>query len=249
MEEQVQAPLTRKERKKMRQRGEQVIPAQQKTMKLKRIQAITDAQQDVFNSYYDGQNLMLHGSAGTGKTYLSMFLALDEVLSGATPYRKVVLVRTAVPTRDIGFLKGSDQEKMRVYEAPYEAICSELFGRGDAYSILKQKNIVEFIPTSFIRGITLNDSIVISDECENANLHELDSIITRVGKNCKMIFSGDTTQSDFTRESEKQGLSKFMNIIKNMKSFDFVEFTEDDIVRSDVVREYIIIKNRMNINT
>jgi hypothetical protein len=147
----------------------------------------------------------------------------------------------------MGFLPGNNKEKAKVYEAPYQAIFSELFERGDAYEYLKNKNLVDFISTSFIRGITINDAIIVVDEIANMTLHELDSVITRVGKNCKILFCGDFRQSDFTKEHEKNGLTDFMRIIERMKSFAFVDFTEHDIVRSSMVKEYIIMKDRLKI--
>lgn len=186
--------------------------------------------------------------AGTGKSFISLYLSLKEVIKTDSVYKKVVIVRSVVPTRDMGFLPGNNKEKAKVYEAPYYAICTELFGRGDAYEVLKSRGIVDFISTSFIRGITLNDSIIVVDEIANLTLHELDSIITRVGKNCKIIFSGDFSQSDFTREQDRNGLKDFMKIIDRMKSFEFIEFDENDIVRSSMVKEYIISKHRLGIN-
>jgi predicted ribonuclease YlaK len=190
---------------------------------------------------------MLHGFAGTGKTFCALYLALNEILTGNSIYNKIIIVRSVVPSRDMGFLPGNQKEKMKVYEAPYYAICTELFGRGDAYEYLKSKGIVEFISTSFIRGITLNDTIIIVDEMANMTLHELDSVITRVGKNCRIIFCGDFRQSDFIKKQDKDGLMDFMRIIERMKSFVFVDFIEQDIVRSSMVKDYIIMKDRLGI--
>ena len=164
-------------------------------------------------------------------------------------YEKVVIVRSVVPTRDMGFLPGNQKEKARVYEAPYYSICSELFNRGDAYDIIKNKGYVEFISTSYVRGTTLSDCIVIVDECQNLNFHELDSIITRAGENCRIIFCGDFRQSDLIRESEKKGINSFINVVNNMRSFDLIEFNESDIVRSDLVKEYILSKLKHGIYT
>ena len=214
---------------------------------MKAVEPLTENQRLTFEKYYDGKNLLLHGIAGTGKSFLSIYLALQSVLSDASRYKKVVIVRSVVPTRDMGFLPGSNAEKAKVYEAPYQAIFTELFNRGDAYQYLKQKGLVEFISTSFIRGITLNDCIIVVDEIANMTLHELDSVITRVGKNCKIMFCGDFRQSDFTREHEKNGLTDFMRILNRMKSFEYVDFTENDIVRSAMVKEYIIAKERLKI--
>jgi phosphate starvation-inducible PhoH-like protein/PhoH-like ATPase len=147
----------------------------------------------------------------------------------------------------MGFLPGNQKEKAKVYEAPYYAICSELFNRGDAYDVLKTKDYVEFISTSFVRGITLNNCIVIVDEVANMTLHELDSIITRIGRNCRIIFCGDFRQSDFTYDKDKKGLIDFMKILQNMKAFNFIDFDVDDIVRSSLVKEYIVVKDRLQI--
>jgi phosphate starvation-inducible protein PhoH len=147
----------------------------------------------------------------------------------------------------MGFLPGNNKEKSKVYELPYYAICTELFGRGDAYEILKHRNMIDFISTSFIRGITLNNCIIVVDEMQNMTLHELDSIITRVGKNCKIIFSGDFRQSDFTREHEKSGIVDFMRVIEKMNAFEFIDFDENDIVRSGLVKSYIIAKDRLGV--
>ena len=152
------------------------------------------------------------------------------------------MVRSVVPTRDMGFLPGNAKEKSKIYESPYYSICTDLFGRGDAYDVLKNKNIVEFISTSYVRGITLNDSIVIVDECQNLTFHELDSIITRLGRNSRLILCGDFRQTDLWRETEKRGIVNFMKVLRSMSSFDQIEFEKEDIVRSTLVKEYILSK-------
>lgn len=214
-------------------------------IKINFIEPLTDNQRAVFESYEDGKNILLHGLAGTGKTFVSLYLALNEVLSKNSQYKKVIIIRSIVPTRDIGFLPGNNKEKTKVYEGPYYAICNELFNRGDAYDILKTKGTIDFMSTSFIRGITINDAIVIADEINNMTFHELDSVITRIGNNCKLMMCGDFRQSDLPKQSEKQGLTSFMNILSKMGSFDYVEFDENDIVRSGLVKEYIIAKDRL----
>lgn len=215
-------------------------------IRLENIEPITNAQNRVFKSFNSDKNILLHGVAGTGKTFVSLFLALRDILDQYDDKTTIHLIRSVVPTRDMGFLPGSQKEKSKAYEAPYYAICSELFNRGDAYDICKQKGIIQFNTTSFIRGLTLNDSIVIVDECQNMTWHELDSVITRLGENTRVIFCGDFRQSDFRWDDEKEGLHDFMRVIKRMSSFDFVEFDKDDIVRSDVVKEYIISKLELN---
>jgi len=245
----VQPPrISRKEKRKQQQEGNNKNDNSVKlNFKLRNIEPLTENQKRTFEAYYEGKNLMLHGIAGTGKSFIANYLATKEILEENSRYKKLVIVRSVVPTRDMGFLPGSNREKTKVYEAPYQAIFTELFNRGDAYEYLKQRNIVEFISTSFIRGITLNDCIVVVDEIANLTLHELDSVITRVGRNCKILFCGDFRQSDFTKEHEKNGLVDFMKIIDRMKSFEFIDFDENDIVRSAMVKEYIIAKDRLKI--
>ena len=244
--------LTRKEKRSLRNNNksqESILKSYQEKLnfKLKPIEPLTHNQKLAFEAYVNNKNLMLHGIAGTGKSFLSLYFALNQVLSDNSPYKKIVIVRSVVPTRDMGHLPGNDKQKTKVYEAPYYAICSELFGRGDAYEYLKSKNIIDFISTSFIRGITLNDCIVIVDEIANCSGHELDSVITRIGKNCRIMFCGDFRQSDFTRENEKMGLKNFINIVKRMKQFEFIDFQREDIVRSSIVKSYIIEKDRLDI--
>lgn len=201
---------------------------------LDRVEPLTDNQKTVFES---DNHVVLNGCAGTGKTFITTYLALDLILN-KNEFAKLAYIRSAVPTRDIGFLPGKESEKMEVYERPYADIISELCNRGDAYEVLKQKEIVKFIPTSFLRGTTLRDTVVIVDECQNMSFHELDSIITRIGDNCQVYLCGDYFQSDL----KDNGLKKFHRVLEQMKSFDFVEFSLDDIVRSDFVKEYLIAK-------
>lgn len=207
-------------------------------LSLAEIEPLTKNQLIAFES---DKNLILHGIAGTGKTFISCYLAFDDMVKGV--YNNLVIIRSAVPTRDIGFLPGSEKEKASVYEEPYKEIALELFQRGDAYEILKTKGLVHFMTTSFVRGITLKDAVIMVDECQNMSFHELDSIITRVGTNCRVIFCGDFRQSDL----KTNGLESFMEILKNMGSFEFIDFEIKDIVRSEFVKDYIIAKTELGL--
>jgi len=229
-----------KKRHKQQQKQEEIS---RNHLNLKRINPLTDNQRKAFKSWNGGSNLLLHGLAGTGKSYISLYLALREILENNSHYKSIVIVRSAVPTRDIGFLPGSVKDKTKVYEMPYQTICTDLFGRGDAYEILKTKRIIDFTTTSFIRGNTFYDTIVIVDEVNNMTFHELDSVITRLGDNCRMMMCGDYRQSDLNY-NEKNGLMSFINILDDMKGFSHVEFEIEDIVRSGLVKEYIIAKHK-----
>lgn len=212
-------------------------------LKLNEIEPITDNQVKTFEAYGSGCNLVLHGAAGTGKTFLSCFIGIRDVLERR--FSRVIIVRSIVPTRDIGFLPGTMQEKMQVYEAPYREIFNELFGRGDAYEVLKKKGLVEFTSTSFVRGLTLDNAFVIIDEAQNLTDHELRSVITRLGKNSALVISGDFAQNDLIakrNEKEQSGIQTMIKIAKSMKSFAVIEFGIRDIVRSGFVREYLIAR-------
>lgn len=212
---------------------------------LKTISPLTPVQAQFFNNYDSGKSQVLIGASGTGKTFLSLYKAFEEINNLRKEYRKVIVVRSAVPTRDMGFMPGNKEEKSEVYEAPYKQICTELFSRGDAYEILKKHKDLEFITTSYVRGITLDNTILIIDEFQSLNGHELESIVTRTGKNSKIIFCGDFVQSDLNKMSEKEGAKKFLEVIAQMPShFNINGFTEEDIVRSPLVRDFIVTRNK-----
>lgn len=210
---------------------------------LKDVSPITDNQEVFFENYKSDKNQLLLGYSGTGKTFMAMHQACKEIMAGSD-YKRVVIVRSAVPTRDIGFLKGDESEKGAVYELPYHKVCSELFQRDDAYGILTKHDGIRFMLTSFIRGLTIDNSIVIVDEFQNMTAHEADSVLTRIGYNSKVIICGDILQRDFTKHSEKN-IEKFLQVVEQMpKRFDFNYFTEDDIVRSGLVGDYIKTKHK-----
>jgi len=209
---------------------------------------ITENQKLACDFWDDGYNLILSGSAGTGKTFIAFNLALEDVLDRDTVYDKMVVIRSIVPTRDIGFLPGDETEKKRAYTLPYIGICEEILGTSDAWDKLIDTKKVQFESTSFIRGTTFNDAIILVDEMQNLNFHELDSVITRIGRHCRLILCGDYYQSDFEKERDKSGVRTFMEIAESMPKFEIVKFTWKDIVRSDLVRDYIMSKEMLGIN-
>ena len=212
------------------------------------ITPITDNQKRLFDSYDEGKHIIAYGAAGTGKTFITLYNALKDVLSENTPYDKIYIVRSLVATREIGFLPGDHEDKSSYYQIPYKHMVKYMFQMpSDAdfemlYGNLKAQETIKFWSTSFLRGTTLDDSIIIVDEFQNLNFHELDSIITRVGQNSKIMFCGDASQSDLTKTNDRNGIMDFMNILRKMPSFDIIEFGVDDIVRSGLVKEYIIAK-------
>jgi phosphate starvation-inducible protein PhoH len=197
-----------------------------------------------FFELYDKQSsaILLHGVAGTGKTYIAMYKALEEALDPTTDYERVIIVRSAVPSRDIGHLPGDEKEKTEVYTLPYVEISDDLFNHIQPFARLQEQKVVHFLITSFVRGITLDNSIVIVDECQNMTDMELNSIMTRIGKNSKIVFCGDFRQTDLYKKNDMSGLQKFMAIAELMPSFDTIEFSVHDIVRSKLVKEYIIAR-------
>ena len=217
------------------------------------IKPLTDSQEKVFDAYQKGKNIFAYGCAGTGKTFIALYLALKDVLDQMTPYENVYIVRSLVSTREIGFLPGDHEDKSFLYQIPYKHMVKYMFEMSSdsefemLYGALKTQETIKFWSTSFIRGTTLDNSIVLVDEMQNLNFHELDSIITRVGENSKIIFCGDASQSDLTKTNERNGVLDFMKIIRAMEDdFASIEFGLEDIVRSGLVRKYLFAKLSLN---
>jgi phosphate starvation-inducible protein PhoH len=219
---------------------------------LMNIDPLTDNQKRLFESYQQGKQIVAYGCAGTGKTFITLYNALKDVLNESTPYEHIYLVRSLVATREIGFLPGDHEDKADIYQIPYKNMVKYMFQMpSDAdfemlYGNLKSQNTIKFWSTSFLRGTTLDNSIVIVDEFQNLNFHELDSIITRVGENTRICFCGDATQTDLQKTNEKNGIHDFMRILRSMNSFDIIEFGLDDIVRSGLCKEYLVAKMESN---
>ena len=215
---------------------------------MNKVEPITENQKILFQEYDKGQNIVAYGSAGTGKTFVTLYKALQEVLDERTPYEKVYLVRSLVATREIGFLPGDHEDKAALYQIPYKNMVKYMFlMETDSdfemlYGNLKAQETLSFWSTSFLRGTTLDKAIVIVDEFQNLNAHELDSIMTRIGEDSKIHFCGDATQSDLTKASERTGIMDFMAILEAMPSVSKIEFDLDDIVRSGLVKEYLLAK-------
>ena len=217
------------------------------------IKSITDNQKVVFDSWKKGKNQFLFGAAGTGKTFISLYLALKDVLDLKKSYDKVVLVRSLIPTREIGFLPGDEEDKGSLYQVPYQNMVQFMFEMqneqqfNNLYDRLKGQGSLYFLSTSFLRGLTFDNTIIIVDECQNMNFHELDTIITRVGQDSKIVFCGDFDQTDLVKQNERNGLHDFLRILEEMDEFNCIEFTIGDIVRSGFVRSYLINKIKLGI--
>ncbi|MGI0076103.1 MAG: PhoH family protein [Nitrosopumilaceae archaeon] len=209
---------------------------------LKNIKPLTSTQEEMVHTFLNGQNVCAYGSAGTGKTFLSVYLALNEILNPNTKQHYIILVRSVVPTREVGYLPGTLEEKIALYEAPYHDIFAEIVGRGSTYKDMKDAKKVKFVTTSFIRGLTWNNAVIIIDEAQNMTMHELNSILTRVGINTRIIVAGDIQQSDIMHKTNGSGcgMAQFLKIIDNMREFEKIQFTTHDIVRSAFVKSWII---------
>lgn len=215
---------------------------------LRDIDPLTENQQKLFDSYTEGKNIIAYGAAGTGKTFITLYNALCDVLDPSTPYEKIYIVRSLVSTREIGFLPGDHEDKSTLYQIPYKNMVKYMFELPSAadfemlYGNLKAQETISFWSTSFIRGTTFDRAIIIVDEFQNLNFHELDSIMTRVGENTKIMFCGDATQTDLIKQNERNGIVDFMRVLRLMSSIDIIEFGVEDIVRSGLVKEFILAK-------
>ena len=220
---------------------------------LRDIEPLTENQQKLFESYANGKNIIAYGAAGTGKTFITLFNALNDVLDTSTPYEKIYIVRSLVSTREIGFLPGDHEDKSFLYQIPYKNMVKYMFELPSAadfemlYGNLKAQETISFWSTSFIRGTTFDRAIILVDEFQNLNFHELDSIMTRVGENTKIMFCGDATQSDLIKQNERNGIIDFMRVLRLMSSVDIIEFGVEDIVRSGLVKEFILAKMELNL--
>ena len=220
---------------------------------MRTVDPLTDNQETLFNAYKKDQNIVAYGAAGTGKTFITLYNALQDVLDERSPYEKIYIVRSLVATREIGFLPGDHEDKSSLYQIPYKNMVKYMFEMPDdsafemLYGNLKTQGTIGFWSTSFIRGTTLDNAIIIVDEFQNLNFHELDSIITRVGENSKIMFCGDATQTDLVKTNEKNGIVDFMRILNVMPSMEVIEFGVEDIVRSGLCKEYLVAKAELNL--
>lgn len=217
---------------------------------LKTFEPLTSNQKKFFDAYKRGDYFVaLHGVAGTGKTFIALYKAIEEVLDKSNPFNKIIIVRSAVPSREVGHLPGDLDEKTQIYRQPYQQICYTLFGRPDAYQRLEEQHHIEFISTSFIRGMSFDNAIIIVDEMQNLTYEEIDTVMTRVGHMSKIIWCGDYRQTDLNkRKNDMSGILKFFDIAMHMSAFTRIEFTADDIVRSSLVKDYILAKMRYEDN-
>jgi predicted ribonuclease YlaK len=210
---------------------------------LKSFDPLTSNQKKFYDAYTRGDYFIaLHGVAGTGKTFIALYKALEEVLDKNNPFNKIIIVRSAVQSREIGHLPGDADEKLAIYQQPYQQICNTLFDKKEAYARLVEQGYIEFISTSFIRGMSFDDAIIIVDEMQNLNFEEIDTVMTRVGYRSKIIWCGDYRQTDLRKSNDKSGILKFFDIARHMSSFTRIEFGVDDIVRSSLVKDYILAK-------
>ena len=220
---------------------------------LNKIEPITDNQKILFDNYKEGKNIFAYGAAGTGKTFVALYLALKDIMDQHTPYNQLYIVRSLVSTREIGFLPGDAEDKSFLYQIPYKNMVKYMFELPSAadfemlYGNLKAQETISFWSTSFIRGTTFDRAIILVDEFQNLNFHELDSIMTRVGENTKIMFCGDATQTDLIKQNERNGIVDFMRVLRLMSSVDIIEFGVEDIVRSGLVKEFILAKMELNL--
>lgn len=236
--------LTKRERRLLREQG----VCYDNNFQPKSFEPLTESQADAYEDWLDGKHLFMYGTAGTGKSYLALQFAYS-VVGPDSRYKHVKIVRSAVPTRELGYLPGTEGQKISAYEDPYRGLTSKIYGRADAYEVLKQKNVIEFIPTSFNRGMNFDNCVVFVDECQNMSFGELYTLMTRAGENCRYIFAGDGKQDDLTSERyhEQTGVYDFLKIVREVDRFSIIEFTPQDIVRSGLVKDFIMAKERLGL--
>lgn len=211
------------------------------------ITPLTENQRGMFEDYYQGFDVCAYGSAGTGKSFLACYLGISDVLDPRQPHKQIIIVRSAVASRDVGFMPGTLEEKTAQYEMPYRDIFTELFSRASTYDDMKAAGLIKFMPTSFIRGVTWDNAIIILDETQNMNWQEIHTVMTRVGDNSKVIICGDVKQNDLLKNNKDQtGMPQLIRTLKHMDNFATIEFTQEDIVRSAFVKKWIIATEKVS---
>lgn len=221
--------------------------AQSQHFGLKQIEPLTDNQKRTFQEFEKGNNVVLSGSAGTGKSFLALYLSLKELLEPNSYYDRIIIIRSAVPSRDLGFVPGTLEEKSKIYQEPYMNIVNELIGRGDAWHFLLNKEIIQFQTTSFLRGLTFRNCIIVFDEFQSATFHEIDSVLTRIGENCRFFLCGDCNQNDLNIKKERSGFNDALTILERLENTSHVQFKIEDIVRSGFVKNYLTVKEKLKL--
>lgn len=212
-------------------------------------QPITKTQEKLFETFeeFPNKSMFLYGSPGTGKTFLATYLALQQILDNTTGFDKILYIRNPVQTgENIGFTPGTPEEKISLYEQPYASIFEEMFGWENSWQNCKKLGIVEFCIPNFLRGTTFKNTIVIVDECQSMSFHTINTIVTRIGQDSKIILCGDESQNDLIGNKYKNyeissGFNKTLNIVKKItQHFSIIEFKTNDVIRSELVKDWII---------
>lgn len=193
-------------------------------------------QQKLIDEYEKKDMIFAVGPAGTGKTYLSIALAVKSLKEKSI--KKIILSRPAVEAGEkLGFLPGDMKEKIDPYLQPLYDALEDMIPQVKLQDMM-EKNIIQIAPLAFMRGRTLNDAVVILDEAQNTTPAQIRMFLTRMGWNTKMIITGDVTQIDLPR-GQKSGLIDAMNILKNIEEISFVNLTGKDIVRHKLVTKIV----------
>lgn len=234
---QMSATKVRNVAKPKREKVVKTIAVKDHLALVEKVVPMNETQRQMIFAFSQGLNIVAYGSAGTGKSYVGCALALEKLFKRQS--EKIVIVRSAVSSRSLGFLPGNLDEKADPYKAPYKQIINRLCGNGTAWDILIKKEMIEFITSSYVRGITIDNATVIVDEFQNCNQNEAMSILTRVGENCQVILLGDTKQTDLKKD--ESCFDWVMSVAQRMpRWFDLVHFYPKDIVRSGFCKDLII---------
>jgi phosphate starvation-inducible PhoH-like protein len=201
-----------------------------------KVKGLTEGQQDYLDAINENVVTLCSGLAGTGKTYIAVVRAVELLQEGQ--YKRIVIARPAVECgKSLGFLPGNEDEKVAPYMRPIKDILHELIDAKQLEEYIKNETI-EFCALTYMRGRTLNNCIMILDEAQNATWEELMMFLTRIGKNSKIIISGDETQEDVFHKALAQCLCKF-DTKPYIREIEVIYLDVEDIVRNGLIRKII----------
>ena len=207
--------------------------------KKQRSKFLTENQREYYNKLISNQITICSGPAGVGKSYIAMKAAVDLLMEPDNGYEKIIIVRPAVEAEEkLGSLPGNLEEKLDPYIFPSYYLLNKIIGK-DAREKLKEGEIIEVFALAYMRGINIDNSILIFEEAQNSTPNQMKLLLTRIGFSSKFFISGDLEQTDRYKNIKDSGLYDAIERLKNVSEIGIHEFGEEDIVRNPIIGDIL----------